>query len=288
MATDGWYEPAIGDYADSNGGAFVGPVTIGVMHTTESPVGKYRSGGGSNYGNFGHTSFPHFTVDVQGGKCVVFQHISIRKAAKALRNTSGGAQTNREGCIQIEVVGTATKPFTARTDAAVLVAGLAKLMRWIESQTKIPPRATVGFVAYPASYGTSAKQRMSEATWEAYAGWCGHQHVPENSHGDPGAIDFKKLLPAPVAAPAQTTTTSTKEAPVPAPTLFRIIDKRPEAGGGTQYVTDLIAKRWIRNPAELRDISASLPAGALVLIDLEPATLDAIPTVGAQPPVKAA
>jgi hypothetical protein len=35
---------------------------------------------------------------------------------------------------------------------------------------------------------------MSFAQWEAFKGVCGHMHVPENLHGDPGAIDFPKLI----------------------------------------------------------------------------------------------
>jgi hypothetical protein len=35
---------------------------------------------------------------------------------------------------------------------------------------------------------------MSTATWEAYHGLCGHFEVPENSHWDPGAFDFVKLV----------------------------------------------------------------------------------------------
>lgn len=201
--TDGWYGPAVDDHAATDAGTFLGPVTIGVLHTTESPRGKYRSGGPRNYGNFGHTSFPHFTVDVQGGKFVAFQHISIRHAAKALRNTSGGVQTNREGVIQIEVVGSATQPLTSDP---VMVEGLSALMRWIESQTQIPAASGVTWKAYPASYGNNGV-RLSNAAWEGYAGWLGHQHVPENTHGDPGAITISALLPAPavkVAAQAKT------------------------------------------------------------------------------------
>jgi hypothetical protein len=48
---------------------------------------------------------------------------------------------------------------------------------------------------------------MTDAQWRKFFGICGHSHVPENVHGDPGAIDFAKLVgyakeyasPAPVA-----------------------------------------------------------------------------------------
>ena len=76
MPSDGWYGPAIDNHAANDGGAFTGPVTIGVLHTTESPRGSFRPQRDSY---FGHTSYPHFTVDVQDGVFRCWQHISIRK-----------------------------------------------------------------------------------------------------------------------------------------------------------------------------------------------------------------
>lgn len=186
MATDGWYPPALDNRAPKDGGSHLGPVTIGVLHTTES-TRFYPAR--ENY--FGHSSYPHFTCVVVGRVFFAYQHISLRRAARALKNLSGGVQTNRQGVIQIEVVGSATRPFT---DDPVMVAGLKDLMRWIESQTEIKPRSTVNWIAYPKSYGENAKQRLSHHQWNHYNGWLGHQHVPENDHGDPGAIDIGSLL----------------------------------------------------------------------------------------------
>jgi peptidoglycan hydrolase-like protein with peptidoglycan-binding domain len=41
----------------------------------------------------------------------------------------------------------------------------------------------------------NAKQRMSFAQWNSYQGICGHEHAPENDHGDPGNI-WTRLAPA--------------------------------------------------------------------------------------------
>lgn len=201
MPQPGWYGPALNDIAANDGGSHLGPVTVGVIHTTESAVGKYRKGSSTNYGNFGHANFPHFTVDEQGGQFRVWQHISLGRAGRALKNRSGGVQTNREGCIQIEVVGSATKPFTSRP---VIVEGLKALMRWIEENTDIPRATQVEWTRYPESYGVRAKQRLSPARWVQYRGWLGHQHVPENDHGDPGRLDIDLLLgdQEPVGPPA--------------------------------------------------------------------------------------
>src|SRR5690606_3658218 len=69
-----------------------------------------------------------------------------------------------------------------------------RLMAEIEARTRIPHRCGVEFRPYPQSYGLKARQRMSGDQWETYRGWCGHQHVPENDHGDPGAVDIANLL----------------------------------------------------------------------------------------------
>ncbi len=157
MATDGWYPPALKNFAPNDGGSHLGPVTVGVLHTTESTRFVPRAG---DY--FGNSSYPHFTCMVASGRFYVWQHISIRRAARALKNRSGGVQTNREGVIQIEVVGTALKPFT---QSNAMVEGLRDLMRWIESETDIPQKSTADFTAYPASYGERAGQRLMASEW---------------------------------------------------------------------------------------------------------------------------
>jgi hypothetical protein len=57
----------------------------------------------------------------------------------------------------------------------------------------IPLSGPSEWPAYPSSYGATSA-RMSFAEWNAFKGICGHLHAPENSHGDPGAIPFAKIL----------------------------------------------------------------------------------------------
>lgn len=268
--SDGWYGPAIDNHAPSDAGDHLGPVTVGVLHTTESS--RFVPAKGSY---FGHQNYPHFTVANQDGVFKCWQHISIRQAAKALSNDAGGVQTNREGVIQIEVVGKASSPFTKDP---VLVAGLSALMRWIESQTSIPRKCGVKFWA--GKYGEQVPERMLFDAWRKYAGWCGHQHVPENEHYDPGAIDITKLLGS-TAAPVIVTPTP---APVPTPVkepdmgkLYVVTDHRDPK---PQYLTDLLTKRHISSLEEYNDVMGEVSAN-LTRIELLPATLDAIPTVGA-------
>jgi hypothetical protein len=161
-------------------GAFLDGPARGVLHTTE---GSSYAGAQAAYRAEGCA--PHFTVD--GAR--VYQHIPINRAATALENPDGGVQTNRLPAIQIEVVGFAAKPnWSPET-----IESTRRLMSWIEEQTGIEPRAP-GFIATNAAYGVTAPQRMKPNAWKQWNGWCGHQHVPETRHWDPGAAPISSLL----------------------------------------------------------------------------------------------
>lgn len=173
-----WY-PAATVVTGNTGGTYTGGPFKGVLHTTEGgtaagAIGAYRK----------NNSWPHFTVDRDG---MVYQHNPIDQASRALKNLAGGAQTNRDSAIQIEVVGRADSPVWP----LVQTAALQLLMRWIEVQTGIKQTGPVFHGG-----GATAVQpfRFTAAQWDAFNGWCGHQHVPENTHWDPGAIDIKKLF----------------------------------------------------------------------------------------------
>ena len=267
--SDGWYGPAIDNHAPVDGGTFVGPVTIGCLHTTESS--RFIPAKDSY---FGHKNYPHFTVANVDGFFKSWQHISIRRAARALANRAGGVQTNREGVIQIEVVGKAASPFTRDP---VIVEGLRKLMRWIEQETEIPRSSAVTFWA--GKYGIAVPHRMSNSQWVDYKGWCAHQHVPENSHYDAGAIDINKLLWLPTTIPP------TPPAPEVDVQTYIVTDPRPlpDGRGKPQYLTDLIQKRWITSLEEYNDLHGAVEKGAIRRIELDGATLDSISTVGRTP-----
>ncbi|MGW3492038.1 hypothetical protein ACWDEM_32480, partial [Streptomyces sp. NPDC001054] len=80
--------------------------------------------------------------------------------------------------------------------------------KWAHEQHGVPLTSGVTWKAYPASYGSSAGVRMSAAKWSSYRGHCGHQHVPENDHGDPGAFPMAAILAAASSAttPSKPTT----------------------------------------------------------------------------------
>jgi hypothetical protein len=153
----------VGDYLG-------GPFKI-VHHTTEG-----TSYAGAKAAYKANRSDPHFTVD--GDE--IFQHIDTGKAARSLRNSEGGVQTNRDSAVQIEVVAFAGKP----KDIATL-RSVAKLCRWIEETHAIaqtwpngPPRASTNGHD-PGGHNRNA------ATWDATGGHFGHSQVPENTHWDP-------------------------------------------------------------------------------------------------------
>lgn len=165
-----------------------------VLHTTEGMGWPGYNGGGTA---------PHVTIRPRPGVGIeVREHIAFGNYAKALENRSGGVQTNRRGAVQVELIGTCDPKhrgdsrwyFWPEADAVVLKA-LADYLRPVLATYKIPHRGPA-FVAYPKSYGLRASQRMSGAEWVRFEGICGHQHVPENTHGDPGAFPIGALISA--------------------------------------------------------------------------------------------
>jgi len=149
-------------------------------HSTEGSsidgaIAAYRAGG----------SAPHFTIDP--GRDRIVQHISVHKAARALKHPNGTVETNRAHTVQVEIVGFAKD--MGRLSGAEL-ASLARLARWIERHADVPSRSTVEFVPFPGG----VPKRLQGQGWLDYSGHCGHMHVPGNDHEDPGALPIKKIL----------------------------------------------------------------------------------------------
>lgn len=183
-----WYPGAVHDPHDDVGPFVGGAPYRGVLHTTES----------AHFPTYKPGTHPHFTVWLDAdSKPHVTQHVPISHASSALVHASGQIDTNREGAIQIEIAWFAEKITTA---PQVLLLTTRNLMRWIESQTRIT-RTALPFKAYPASYGPNNGVRLTVDQWKTFTGWCGHEHVPENDHGDPGQIDLHYLLTDPTIRP---------------------------------------------------------------------------------------
>lgn len=160
-----------------------------VLHTTE---------GGPNYtpstkSYFGHSYWPHATAARVNGVARIVQHLPISRAAKAMENDAGGVQTNRGHAVQLEIGWYADRIQDLPGDIAAVV---RDWVLWVSAQTSTP-------VTGPTFYGQdsgftlaseTARQRMSFDQWTRFTGICGHQHVPENVHWDPGKLDLVKLV----------------------------------------------------------------------------------------------
>ncbi len=157
----------------------------GVLHTTETTDYTY-----SPYSYFGHLNPPHFTVVNKPSGVKIYQHFSTNTGSRALRNKTGGVKTNAGGAIQIEIAWRAAN-ISNLPDA--MKDALNSLIDWISS-TKGISKTSPPFFDDNGGYGTGAPSRMSFAQWQSFNAWCGHQHVPENVHWDPGLIDIDALL----------------------------------------------------------------------------------------------
>lgn len=170
-----------------------------VGHTTEGPsIASAVSAFTAN------NSWPHVTADpLLRDKA---QHVGLDRPARALRNTSAPGQTNREPRVyQVEIVGTArtVAPAGQRsvlefTDDELEWLG-AEVFAPIARATGVPLTTSLTFYGDRAGFTLAsehARQRLSAAAFDTYRGVLGHQHVPENSHWDPGPIDMAKILAA--------------------------------------------------------------------------------------------
>ncbi|MDX2697112.1 hypothetical protein [Streptomyces ipomoeae] len=186
-------------YQDDFGGTAMETNVI-VWHSTEGTSLPSYGGGGSA---------PNFTAkpDFAAKRLVWHQHFDFDVSSRALRNLAGGVQTNTLNACQVEIVGTCDPATHKKWTAAGVqhlytpelpdwaVRDLAAFARWAHEQHGVPLSSGLTFAAYPGSYGDSPV-RMSGAQWSAFKGHCGHQHVPENDHGDPGSFPMAAILAA--------------------------------------------------------------------------------------------
>lgn len=171
-----------------------------VLHTTEG-FDWPSYGGGATAPNYTHK--PGF-----GGKAGQWRgHFPDEKSSRALRNLSGGVETNTLNSVQVELIGTcdpahrntwggriAGKDYVFWPEATeAQLKDVARFLAYMNRKHGLRLRAPKPFIGYPGSYGNS-EVRMSFAQWSNATGVVGHQHVPENSHGDPGNIAIGQIL----------------------------------------------------------------------------------------------
>ncbi|RCK68255.1 hypothetical protein DT076_16530 [Desertihabitans brevis] len=188
----------------------------GVLHTTETPSWPGYNGGAAAPTSTYHPGLRRWR-----------QHFPFNRSARALVDRAGGAATNRGNTVQFELIGTCDKTYWNRwhrlyptlvywpDPPAHALRDLADHLAWLHDEWGIRLDTPARFLPYPSSYGSARGQRLTVAQWNRLYGWVGHQHVPENDHGDPGNLPIGRLLdlarggtaapvqPAPPPAPAE-------------------------------------------------------------------------------------
>lgn len=255
-------------------------INCGVVHTTEGRTLPDYGGG---------AIAPTVTgvPDITAKKIRWYQHFDTDESARALANKAGGVETNTANVFQIELVGTCddskkTTWGSTRAGSDYLhwptapewaLAEVAWLARWLNEQHGVPLTCVRDWLAYgpdarrpgvvPASYGAS-KTRMTQGEWRAFTGWCGHQHVPENDHGDPGSMDFAQVI-----ALAKGTTTEEDDV-----LSTEDIDKVALA-----TANKIIAGGGVLENSDVARVAAAVAAKPVVLTDAQVQALAASPVL---------
>lgn len=158
-----------------------------VLHTTETGPGSldalvrhWRANPGAG--------LPHFVAD--GDRWV--QLLPLDVAAYTARNDPSGFDINRSGpAIQVEIVGYADR-LDGRDEE--------RIARWLADL--VLAGLPINVAQHPRFYGAgegitlavqSSPVRELLGPWDAFNGWCGHQHLQENDHWDPGHIDADRI-----------------------------------------------------------------------------------------------
>lgn len=193
--------------AASDGGSYIATATLTngetvtvpwrlELHTTEGPSIAAARAALDARGYWSHLAF-----DPRTGECE--QYIPLTRAARSSSNLAGGVETNRCRCIQVELIGYAAE---ARHWPAEDLERIAGLVATLVRECGVPINVARWLPTYDeANYGdlhpasgeylasTRGKQRLSFDAWVLFDGICGHQHLPENGHWDPGALDLSTI-----------------------------------------------------------------------------------------------
>lgn len=199
-----------------------------VLHDTET-VGFPGYNGGA--------AAPHFTVDLVTG--ATRQHIPLSHGARAL-TLEGTRLANVAGVIQIEIIGAVDPTYPRRYGHYDLPNRfpkdkraqhhLARLIAEIIKETGIPAEEHVDWIKYPASYGRRGRQRLTVNQYLNYRGILGHQHVPGNDHGDPGALPVGSIVLPQVRALLGQKTAPSWETPQHMRAVQRLLNDVTNAG----------------------------------------------------------
>jgi hypothetical protein len=174
---------------------------VAALHTTEG-MGWPSYRGGSIAPNY--TGMP--PIGFRRGHWRV--HFPDEKSSRALENDPGGVETNTMNVVQFELIGTCDPAhevswgkLRAGRDYVYWPKANGRQRRWLariladmHRRHGLNLHPQVEFKAYPLSYGSDNGVRLTFEQWHKFAGVLGHQHVPENVHGDPGNIAIRSIL----------------------------------------------------------------------------------------------
>ena len=256
-----------------------------LLHTTE---GSSLAGAVAAYRQ--HNSWPHLTFDPVAADLA--QHVPFNRPARALRNASGGVETNRYRVIQLEIVGFAAE---SHTWPDLVLSRLGHLLARVRELCPFDLDAPYRFLGQGDGTlaTTTAKQRMTFAQWYRFRGICGHQHAPENTHWDPGRIDIAKIIDAAGGGSTSEELTMDKEAQdafaalnqrldaltsAPVPTAIALRDPRDKRVWAVSA-----AGRWhvpTRETLSLLIVSRVVAPGEPAVLD-HPEWLDSVPIISA-------
>jgi hypothetical protein len=184
------YPPAGWKGDGKPGGAYVGVPYRVVIHTTETTgLPGYDEG----------NSAPHLTYRPSNRSWT--QHTDFDVAARALRNLSGGVETNRANALQVEIVCYSAKAIADQQALRLWVGDLTdhhlydirKFLEWCFAEFGVKD-AWPEKQAFSFAQANATGFRMTSNAWTTFNAVCGHQHVPENTHWDPGALDWSALI----------------------------------------------------------------------------------------------
>lgn len=170
-------------------GSFTGGPWKVVLHTTETSGLPGYAGG---------DSAPHFTYDPKTREWV--QHVDLSSSAGAMRDEAGGIRTNRDQAIQVEIICYSDKRIADGSSSRLWVGelsdeayeDLANFVKWAAEEYGV--EIACRMPRPPAKYGVTSSSRMSASEWDSFGGICGHFEVPENTHWDPGALSFERII----------------------------------------------------------------------------------------------
>jgi hypothetical protein len=264
VAADDWLVGAIRVESTAGGDLLGGPPRW-VWHTYEADPKRLTAVVGARaLRAAGHDA--HFVFNPLSGQ--IAQLLPASRSARTLKNLAGGVQTNRLGsvCLQVEVIGFAANPFTSilTQDGR---AGLGKLVAFARAHG-IPDVWPAG---PPPAYPSGSSPRRTDI-WVTRAGHYGHSQVPENDHGDPGAIDTRVLF---AAAAAPITSTGGRM------DLYRGAD-------GRVWDVGPVGRRFISHPDVVRAYQAKSGNKVVPISDAALSTIPRLPDSGLPPWVLAA